>query len=463
MTNYSGSRREEYSPRAGLCAIGLKLQQLGLFEEVRQRVRIAQKTIYYTPMEKLESAFIALLAGARGMSEINTRLRNDVGLQRAFGHHECADQSVVQDTLNACSKENVEQLEAAHREILRRYSHTFRHDYERAHLLVDIDLTGLPCGRQAERSRKGYFDGEIRYGRQLGRVVAAQYQEILVDKLYPGNVNLNTNLRDLVGRLELLLGLDDEKKRRRIVLRIDAGGGSWDDIDWMLGRGYQLHCKELSQQRPIRLAHTVKRWIADPKVPGRELGWIEAERSWYVITPYCRPVRRVALRQRRKDGSIGYSSLLISTLTPQEVITLMQLPVHTLKDEAALIRAYSHLYDDRAGAIEIENKQDKQGIGITKRNKKKFSAQQMVMLLGTLAHNVLIWAKEWLGRVSPRLLQYGILRLVRDVLATPGMVKMERNFVVGIALNDTNRITDALVKALRAILPPLIEIDLGTG
>jgi hypothetical protein len=33
---------------------------------------------------------------------------------------------------------------------------------------------------------------------------------------------------------------------------------------------------------------------------------------------------------------------------------------------------------------------NKQGIGINKRSKKRFAAQQMVMLLGSLAHNLIV-------------------------------------------------------------------------
>jgi hypothetical protein len=55
-----------YSPRAILCAIGIKLQSLKFFETLAQHIRIKQKTIHNTPIEKLTDAFIAILAGAHG-------------------------------------------------------------------------------------------------------------------------------------------------------------------------------------------------------------------------------------------------------------------------------------------------------------------------------------------------------------------------------------------------------------
>ena len=50
-------------------------------------------------------------------------------------------------------------------------------------------MTGLPCGRQAEKASKGYFANHPhRYGRQMARVVATHYQEIIADCVLPGNV-----------------------------------------------------------------------------------------------------------------------------------------------------------------------------------------------------------------------------------------------------------------------------------
>jgi hypothetical protein len=55
-------------------------------------------------------------------SRINTLLQADPGLQQAFGRTACAEQSVVQETLNACAPENIEQLHHALDEIYRAHS-----------------------------------------------------------------------------------------------------------------------------------------------------------------------------------------------------------------------------------------------------------------------------------------------------------------------------------------------------
>ena len=80
------------------------------------------------PTDKLYDAFIALLAGAQGLVELNGRLRPDPALQAAFGRAGGAEQSVVQDTLDAGTQETVTQVEAALDAIDRQQSQGYRHD-----------------------------------------------------------------------------------------------------------------------------------------------------------------------------------------------------------------------------------------------------------------------------------------------------------------------------------------------
>jgi len=40
---------------------------------------------------------------------------------------------------------------------------------------------------------------------------------------------------------------------------MDAGGGSLEDVNWLLARGYLVHCKDYSGQQAKRLAKSVPR------------------------------------------------------------------------------------------------------------------------------------------------------------------------------------------------------------
>jgi hypothetical protein len=442
---------QHYTPHATLAAIGIKIRSLKLFDTIKEHVHIKQKTIRHTPVEKLNDAFIAILAGAHGLCEINTRLRSDESLQRAFGRHSCAEQSVVQQTLDHCTTRNVAEMQQAIDLIFRRHSRAFRHNYRRRWQLLDIDMTGLPCSKRAELSAKGYFSTQgIRYGRQLGRVLATHYQEIVTDRLYPGNVQLSKSLRQLVALTEETLQLNDYR-RSRTILRIDAGGGSLEEVNWMLSRGYQLHGKDISAKRAEAWAYTVKQWYDDPQHPGRQVGWAEPE-----TTPdYVRPVKRLVVRWHKRNGQTSYA-MLISTLAPRDVLQLLDQPLGDMRHPEKLCRAYAQLYDKRGGAVEIQIKEDKQGFGMVKRQKRKAEAQDMLVLLNQLAHNVLMWARQWLTEAAPKLARFGILRLVRDLLSISGKIEInERNSSIKrITLNRAAPLASGFLNALRALLLP---------
>src|SRR6266446_3724297 len=176
------------------------------------------------------------------------------------------------------------------------------------------------------------------------------------------------------------------------LLRVDAGGGSFDDVNWMLERGYQVHCEGLSSQRAEIDARSVTEWFDDPKHPGRQVGWAIPETRYDDGWNYVRPVRCLVIRWKKKKEKVGHAEL-ISTLEPREIVPLLGQPAHTTNQPKESDLAYAHLYDKRGGTIEIEIREDKQGVGLTKRSKKRFEGQQMVMLLGSLAHNALVWAR----------------------------------------------------------------------
>jgi hypothetical protein len=446
---------KHFSPAASLAAIGVKVSQLDLFGPIRAEVQIRQKTVKHRPVDKLYDAFISLLAGAHGLVEINTRLRTDAGLQQAFGRQGCAEQSVVQQTLDACTQENVRQMQHALDRIYRQHSRAYRHDYQAGFQLLDVDMSGLPCGPKAAFATKGYFAGQYhRRGRQVGRVLATAYEEVVVDRLFAGNVQLIKALQPLVEAAEATLELD-EAKRGRTIIRVDAGAGTVDDLNWLLARGYEIMAKEYSGQRVLRLAKTVVEWVQDPLWSERSFGWVTEPPTGYV-----RPVRRIAVRCRRQDGTFAYG-VLICSLSAQQVLTVLGRPRSQAADPVAVLAAYVTFYDQRGGGIETSFKGDKQGLGLTKRNKKRFEAQHMLVLLGSLAHNVVVWARRWLS--SQQIQHYGILRMVRDVFHISGLLRFDAlTQVVEIVLNQDARLARSLIRPLRELLTPLhIVVNLG--
>jgi hypothetical protein len=445
----SAAPDRSFTPYAPLAALGLYLRQIDFLAPIREQVKIIQKKVLYAPIEKLFDAFITILAGAHGLVEVNTRLRSDPVLQEAFGRTGCADQSTVQTTLNACDATNVQQLTDALTTIYRQHSQGYRHDYARRMQVLDVDMSGMPCGPKAAGATKGYFPKQRnRRGRQLGRVVATHYGEIVTQQVFRGTVGLAAAFQPLVEAAEEVLELD-AARRQRTILRVDSGGGSIDDVNWAVARGYQLHCKDYSRQRARKLGQSVTEWFDDPSIPGRQVGW--------VTTPspeYRQPIGRIAVRWKQKNGQWEYA-VLLSTLLPQTVVAETGQPIEQVLNHQAVLLAYIHYYDDRGGGVETSFKDDKQGLGLTKRSKKRFEAQQMVVLLGALAHNVVVWSRQWLAPHEPKVRRYGVLRMVRDVFHLSGcLIRNARGRIVEVVLNQRAPLVRGLARSLDVLLRP---------
>lgn len=446
------------TPHATLAALGVHLAQIDLFAPVRALVEIAQKTVRYSPADKLYDCFIGILAGAQGIADINRVLRADPALQAAFGRLGCAEQSTLQDTLDAASSANVAEMEAAFLQILRAHSRVVRHDFDAAYLWLDVDLTGVPCGPKAACATKGYFPGhKNRTGRQVGRVLASDTQEIVVDRLFNGSAQLTGALKPLMRAAEQTLCLTPEQ-RARTVVRVDAGGGSVEQVNALLQDGYQVLCKDYSAKRAARLAQSVTVWVDDPKEEGRQVGWVTEPPG-----PYVRDVRRLAVRYRKPNGQWGMEVLI--TTVPAAVLMARPGAAPPKGSEGAWeLLATLYCYDGRGGACETSFQGDTYGLGLKRRNKRRFYAQEMVVQLTALAHNVLVWAKGWLLPTAPRLRSYGHVRLVRDVLGVMGRVSLDaQRRVRAIVINDADRLAHELFPAFQQLLRPSgIRLSLGS-
>ncbi len=174
----------QFSPRASLAALVAHLKARGIFDEIARAVQIEQKTVKDRPQDKLLALLLTLLCGAQSLVQLTTLLRADPALHQAAGRSRCAEQSVAQQTLDAATAENVEQMQQVLTTLLQRQSQVAQHAFRADWLVLDVDLTGLPAGKGAEHSVKGYFsDPRSRRGRQQGRVLASQDGEIVCDAL----------------------------------------------------------------------------------------------------------------------------------------------------------------------------------------------------------------------------------------------------------------------------------------
>ena len=154
--------------------------------------------------------------------------------------------------------------------------------------------------------------------------------------------------------------------------------------------GYHIHAKGLSSSRAAALAKQVTRWDAYDDI------WLgEVKPTFDLGRPF-----RVFVQRRYKNDKFLHS-YFVSTLT---------LPSK---------KRFLHLYQKRGGAEVEQFRQDKSGLAMAARRKSSFNGQSAYILLTDLAHNLLADFKRHALRGS-RFEQYGIKRIVRDLLGLPG-------------------------------------------
>jgi hypothetical protein len=103
--------------------------------------------------------------------------------------------------------------------------------------------------------------------------------------------------------------------------------------------------------------------------------------------------------------------------------------------------------DSGGGSVEIEIKEDKQGLASSKRNKRRFEAQQVLSQLEALAHNVLRWACHWLAPHCPKIARWGIRRLGSGLLIWDQALDL-----LQIALNQADPFAKELSTRLAVLL-----------
>jgi hypothetical protein len=267
--------------------------------------------------------------------------------------------------------------------------------------------------------------------------------------------------------MEQTLSLDTKSQRQLIRLRLDGCFGTDENINFALWRGYHLLVKMYSGNRAKVLAKSVQEWVdispGTDNIP-RQAGWVtQAHR-------YGRKTRQLAIRMPKKKGD-GYKYSVLVT-------TDMNADMHTTVSD----------YDGRSGVPESTFCQDNQGLGMRKRRKRSFVAQQMLTLLNQLAHNLIRWMQKWLmtavdgsaieqsaakpspsddesehsrdsvpedvGLVVKTLNGLGMKRFVRQILSLSGRVVMKKGKVLQVILNPLYPLINRIKTAFEALLKP---------
>lgn len=457
------------SNHASLCALAPVIRDKNVFEPIHTNVNIPQKKLLYSPTDKLVFLTLGIISGIQSVYDINYKLRIDKALLKAFGYEKCADQSVIQETLNAVTEDNISQMENALKTIWEQnnlsVSFIEKARKENKTVTIDIDLSGQIASKNAEQSTKGYFSGEKNsYGRQLARVLVPDTQEIVTESLYSGNtVSWNCDVfKTMITKMELMLSIQSKEQRNSIRLRLDGGFGTDKNINYALWYSYQLLVKMRCSKRARKLSKSVTHWVdipSDSENNPRQAGWVTKPHR------YGRRTRQLSIRKTTKKG---YTYSVIVTT-----------------DFASDILSIASDYDARGGIPESNFCQDSQGLSNTSRRKHSFLAQQMLMLLNQLAHNMIRWMQNWLiesvlqtpdelldkssnessepqsdpqvtekAIVVKTIRERGMKRFVHQMLSVPGKVILKSQRICRVVFNPSFPLIKRIITAFRALLKP---------
>jgi hypothetical protein len=397
--------------------------------------RCLKKTIWHAPWEKLLDAEILILAGGTAMNQLEMRLRADKAVQRAFGHCPCASSSEVQRLLDGSCAETVLALQEANGRLYRQHGLALQHNFSETWLILDIDLTGLITSQDAEGSTKGYFANQRgKRGRQLCRVLATPYQEVVWQSLVPGNTLSKAMLKPAMTGGQQRLQLS-KAQRKQTLVRWDAGFGTDENINWLLYHHYQILGKVYAHRRVTKLRQSIGEWIPTPSSPGREVAVVRQPHR------YGRKTRQFIIRTPKPSAQPPWKyGALVTTLGEEYSL-------HEVVD----------LYDKRGGGIETDFRSDRQGLGIAKRHKQGMAAQQMLIHLAERAHNCLLWTAQQLG---PPFSHYGMLRLVRDAFHVEGYVLVQHGHIQAIGVNRHHPLAYAVCDGFQSLFSGELEMTL---
>lgn len=172
--------------------------------------------------------------------------------------------------------------------------------------------------------------------------------------------------------------------------------------------------------------------------PGREVAPVPKP------VTVVRPLQQYAVRTPSKEQASGYYHAVV--FTSRTALDMTGVVEHS---------------DGRAG-MEADLKSDKHGLALAVIRKQQLPAQKIVVLLIQLAHNVLIWARQWLGERAPHLRSYGLVRLIQEVWAIPGRIKLTDKGVHRVRLRGTHPRARDVCCGLRPLLVNShIEVVLG--
>jgi hypothetical protein len=150
---------------------------------------------------------------------------------------------------------------------------------------------------------------------------------------------------------------------------------------------------------------------------------------------YYRRTKTVVLRWYNPKSNLFKHALLICSLREYDLFQISQ------------------LYNDRA-SMENEIKADKGGLLLPRRRKKHWHAQEALVLLTDLAHNILAWSRH-LWTAEPAIGDIGIYSIINKIMPIPGKLTFKDQQLIKVRLLVTHPLAKPVLASLSRVLTAL--------
>lgn len=360
ITFTTGDFKEEKTSAwlAGFIKFAQTIDALDLLEQVK----VKMKKVNYTVHQKMITLLLSIIMGCKYTSDVNHKLVPDTVAANMFDMKRFPDQSQVNELIRRIDEKGIEQLASVHHQMFMQNAQCLSSS---GFIVVDIDQSGLIAnGKTYEAAQKGYFSKKKNQrGYQLSAAFCSETSETISLYLDPGNTHCSARFDDLVK--DTLVKLSDVAKEHRLILRIDSGYGSDDNISKICDKVLFV-AKAYSTVRAANIAKTIKKE-----------DWKEVDGCVDVFElPIVEGLRHIVVRTLTSKGSFEYT-MLVSNIPSRRMSAIEMF----------------HFYNKRQ-TIEAFFKTCKNVYHIKNLRTRKFDGIYAFLWFVFIAHNLLSWFKS---------------------------------------------------------------------
>jgi hypothetical protein len=397
ITFITGEFKEEKTS-AWLVAFIKFAQTLGALDLLGQ-VNVKMKKINYSVHQKMITLLLSVVVGCRYTADINEKLVTDTVAANMLEMDRFPDQSQVNCLIRRIDNKGVEQLKSVHHQMFMQNAQCLS---STDLVVVDVDQSGLIAnGKTYELTQKGYFSKKKNQkGYQLSAAFCGgENSETIALYFDPGNAHCSTRFEDILK--DTLVKLSDIAKDNRLILRVDSGYGSDDNIQ-KIRHKVLFVAKAFSTVRATNIAKSIKKTDWDE---------IDGCMDLYEL-PIVEGLRHIVVRTLTSKGDFEYTMLVSNIPTNQ----------------MAAIEMF-YFYNKRQ-TIEAFFKSCKNIYHIRNLRTRKFDGIYSFLWIVFITHNLLSWFKSTmlsetiLDGIGTKTLVEKLGSIVAEVRRTPEGVKV---------------------------------------